>query len=325
MILILTILISTVFLEQKVNAEELVVPVNFVKEYHHNINYNDSPGFEQSTNNALISQRVIYSTTDNKINEYHITFDTNNVNYSNITYIEIPFLFSQPLGKEEVHLDSDNLSMKDKNAVYCKEWKMNSDGNYQCIIYDSKISSGNVKDHEYVYKNYALDQFSFYIQLVYSDDTWNTCSLNSSSNIVCNVNGKIPKQLYFYINFKTTETTTFLMAISRGFRCYSSATQEQIDAINNVDETLKQNHEYNNNASEDTSEQENEINNYEQQEDSLRNSLNLDIEDSEITINPEANNFIWETINKLRGMSSKIVLLFTSVLSLGLMKMILGR
>ena len=85
------------------------------------------------------------------------------------------------------------------------------------------------------------------------------------------------------------------------------------------------NHEYNNNASKDTTEQENEINNYEQQEDSLRNSLNLDIEDSEITINPNANNFIWETINKLRGMSSKIVLLFTSVLSLGLMKMILGR
>ena len=320
-------LISIVFLNQKVNAEELVVPVNFVREEHHNIIYdnNNSPGFEQSTNNSLISQRIIYSTTDNKISEYHITFDTTNKNYSNITYIEIPFLFSQPLGKEDVKLDSDKLTMTDNKSVYCKEWQVNNDGNYECIIYQNNISSGNVKDHEYIYKQYALDQFSFYIQLVYSDDTWNTCTLNSSSNIVCNVNGKVPKQLYFYINFKTSDTTTFLMAISRGFRLYSSATQEQINAINNVNETLKENHEYNNNASKDTTEQENEINNYEKQEDSLRNSLNLDIEDSEITINPNANNFIWETINKLRGMSSKIVLLFTSVLSLGLMKMILGR
>lgn len=225
----------------KVNAEELVVPVNFVREEHHNIIYenNNSPGFEQSTNNSLISQRLIYSTIDNTINEYHITFDTNNKNYSNITYIEIPFIFSQPLGKEDVKLDSDKLTMTDNKSVYCKEWQVNNDGNYECIIYQNNISSGTLKDHEYLYKEYALNQFSFYIQMVYSDDTWNTCSLNSSSNIVCNVNGKIPKQLYFYINFKTSETTNFLIAISRQFRLYSSATQEQIDSINNINDSIK--------------------------------------------------------------------------------------
>lgn len=98
-----------------------------------------------------------------------------------------------------------------------------------------------------------------------------------------------------------------------------------VEAVDNVNNTLNQGHEYNKNESESTQTQKEQIDNYETQEDQLRNGLNLDIESSEITINPNANNFIWETINKLRGMSGKIVLLFTSVLSLGLIKMILGR
>ena len=92
-----------------------------------------------------------------------------------------------------------------------------------------------------------------------------------------------------------------------------------------INDSINQDHEYNKDASVNTEEEKNKFNNFEQQEDSLRNGINLDIEDSQITIDPNANNFIWETINKLRSMSPKIVLLFTSVLSLGLMKMILGR
>lgn len=96
-------------------------------------------------------------------------------------------------------------------------------------------------------------------------------------------------------------------------------------AVNEVNNTLNQNHEYNNNASESTENEKQQIENYEQQEDSLRNGLDLNIEESEITIKPEANTFIWNIVDRLRGMSGKIVLLFTSVLSLGIMKMILGR
>lgn len=96
-------------------------------------------------------------------------------------------------------------------------------------------------------------------------------------------------------------------------------------AVDRVNDTLNQDHNYNTNPSTSTQEEENKINDYETQEDSLREGLNLEIENSEITIDPNANTFIWETINKLRGMSGKIVLLFTSVLSLGLIKIILGR
>ena len=96
-------------------------------------------------------------------------------------------------------------------------------------------------------------------------------------------------------------------------------------AVDRVNDTLNQDHNYNTNPSESTQDQENQINDYETQEDTLRKGLNLEIGNSEITIKPEANTFIWNVVDRLRGMSGKVVLLFTSVLSLGLIKMVLGR
>lgn len=96
-------------------------------------------------------------------------------------------------------------------------------------------------------------------------------------------------------------------------------------AVDRVNDTLNQDHSYNTDPSTSTQEEQNKINEYETQEDSLREGLNLEIDNSEITIDPQANTFIWNVINRLRGMNGKIVLLFTSVLSLGLIKIILGR
>lgn len=104
--------------------------------------------------------------------------------------------------------------------------------------------------------------------------------------------------------------------------CEYGTYSSKLDETNNI---LNQDHTYNNNASQSTTTEQNTMNSFEQQEDALRNSLNLNIEDAEITINPMASNFIWDVVNRLRGMSGKIVLLFTSILSLGIMKMILGR
>lgn len=102
-------------------------------------------------------------------------------------------------------------------------------------------------------------------------------------------------------------------------------TDEMIKEQEKTNEIISQDHNYNTDPSESTENQKQEMENYEQEEDSLRNGLDLSIEESEVTINPEANEFIWNVVEKLRGMSSKIVLLYTSVLSLGLMKMVLGR
>lgn len=130
--------------------------------------------------------------------------------------------------------------------------------------------------------------------------------------------------IYIYTAEETITNEYFKVMISEettNYCVYGTYTSKQ-DVTNDI---LSQDHTYNNNASQDTTNQENQMNNFEQQEDTLRNSLNLDIENSEITINPIASSFIWDVVNRLRAMSGKIVLLFTSVLSLGIMKMILGR
>lgn len=102
-------------------------------------------------------------------------------------------------------------------------------------------------------------------------------------------------------------------------------TDEIIKEQEKTNEILSKDHKYNTDPSTSTQEEESKINDYETQEDSLREGLNLEIDNSEITINPNANTFIWQTIDKLRGINGKIVLLFTSVLSLGLIKIVLGR
>ena len=141
---------------------------------------------------------------------------------------------------------------------------------------------------------------------------------------------------YLYLRITFSEDTNKLFT---SYGCNKGALlndNAQIDAINNqtgvikdqtdkINDTLTQDHEYNTNPSVSTEEEKNKFNNFEQEEDNLRNGLNLNIENTEITINPETNTFIWNIVNRLRGMSGKIVLLFTSVLSLGIMKMILGR
>lgn len=95
--------------------------------------------------------------------------------------------------------------------------------------------------------------------------------------------------------------------------------------ITEINDTLNQEHQYNNNGWVDTTTEKEEMESFEEEEQELRDNLNLNIENSEIIINENASNFIWEIINQLRGINGKIVLLFTSVLSLGIMKMILSR
>lgn len=124
------------------------------------------------------------------------------------------------------------------------------------------------------------------------------------------------------IGYKTEELGIYTETIKNIIENSNGNVEQAVDRVN---ETLNQKHNYNQNESVSTEEEKNKFNNFEQEEDSLRNGLNLNIEESEITINPEASTFIWNIVDRLRGMSGKIVLLFTSVLSLGLMKMILGR
>lgn len=69
-----------------------------------------------------------------------------------------------------------------------------------------------------------------------------------------------------------------------------------------------------------------ELTSYEQEEQNLLDSLNMtEVDNLDITINPNASSFIWTIVDALRNMSSKIIVFMTSVLGLGVIKMLLNR
>lgn len=91
-----------------------------------------------------------------------------------------------------------------------------------------------------------------------------------------------------------------------------------------LQDTLDQDAEYDTEGEEIEGQE--DINNYEQAESDLMESLDFSaVDDLDITINADTSSFIWQIVERLRQISSKIVLLFTSVLGLGLIKMILNR
>lgn len=306
MILIATILISTIFLDQKVKAETFDA-----------INVDNFSG-----NNMCITSN----------------YDASGCSPASRN---IPFFYSY----EIVSDNFTKLFYFDSNQ---KEYILPTGASYAIVpVYiKSNEDFKFVYDYQASNKQITSNMIDFNLSIWNSTSNgskWFTCDLlqhDDNSNYYyyrCPVQGNIhairTSVNFIYANTNLVQTVPTIkvgigelwsLALDNSSSIEAALNQSKQNTEDIKNEISKE-HEYNNNASKDTTEQENEINNYEQQEDSLRNSLNLDIEESEITINPNANNFIWDTINKLRGMSSKIVLLFTSVLSLGLMKMILGR
>lgn len=69
-----------------------------------------------------------------------------------------------------------------------------------------------------------------------------------------------------------------------------------------------------------------ELNEYTQKEEQLFGNLDFDVNGtSDITINPNASAFVWQIVEALRGMNPAIILLMTSILGIGIIKLILNR
>lgn len=282
MIIILTILISTVFLNQKVNAA--TTDGKYISNMAPNENLTNKYKFDYNKGGFYTE---FYNNYENK-NWYFSPISFENNIYNNVY---VPITISDPNSILSITKNQNGPDIIKELGASISVRAIWNEG-WLSWCYSTEISKNN---NSVIYKcNVPNTRTSLKGLNVHIADT------STGADILDSV-------------------VTVGVGDTFDFEISSNKTNEDIK-----NEIIKD-HEYNNNASKDTTQQENEINNYEQQEDNLRNNLNLDIEESEITVNPQANNFIWDTINKLRGMSSKIVLLFTSVLSLGLMKMILGR
>ena len=107
----------------------------------------------------------------------------------------------------------------------------------------------------------------------------------------------------------------------------SAKNQAHTDATNiknSVDSIKNQDHTYNNNAS-DTVPNSSDINTVLNNQNTLSNDLDLDISTLDIQLNTNATTWIWGIVNNIRTLNGKITLLFTTILSLAIIKMVLNR
>lgn len=95
--------------------------------------------------------------------------------------------------------------------------------------------------------------------------------------------------------------------------------------IDDLKDTVDQDHTYNNTPSENIDGKD-DMDDLSDAESGLINNLDFSgAEDIDITINAESSTFIWQIVNQLRQMNGAIILLMTSILGIGIIKMILNR
>lgn len=289
--MILMILISIVFLNDRVNASVMdYAPwVDGMKDCNgNNLSYDEYNygGYYQTYKNGKmcfsLNNKVTTPSSSNKLSFYvklKGDYPDYEINSNNVIYNLNEYYSVQAFWQDKN--DSNNFSF---TRCYAQEFdKKNTSVYYTCDIMNTKY-------------NYQLSSIDI-IGYEKTGSTLESFSYIGISGVLNFLSDKINSSDLNEINQNQQQT-------------------------NNI---LTQDHNYNQNESQSTQGQKEQMENYEKEEDNLRNNLNLSIEEAEVTIKPEANTFIWEIVNKLRTMSGKIVLLFTSVLSLGIMKMILGR
>lgn len=152
--------------------------------------------------------------------------------------------------------------------------------------------------------------------------TWAGLRIRSTDSIITNV--IIPtiavnvRELGMYSNSLEN------IIQNSGFASAESVEQVQ-DSVNRVEEAITGDYDYNDTPSEELEGKE-DLDNLKEKEEELLGNLDFSGADNlEITIEPESASFIWQIVDALRSMSGKIVLLITSILGLGIIKMILNR
>lgn len=319
LIVITSILILTAF---EVKAEESINIDNSYASYRTITNCNGTvSGFTQlnlnqssgnlTSNNAynrpFLYQLRLFSQGDfKKSNSYTISYNINlswiNVNTSATppntqTYVDI---LKNANPKISARVDSGSSWLPDNIETY------NVSYNYV---------SGNIVN---IVIKFSLKQDAEYVGILFDWNGRNQCAWDG----------------YFY---EWLITALRLSAASGTYEMGTiGAIENQTNAIingnnqinNNLDDikdTITGDYEYSEEPTEQIQGKE-EIDEMKELEENILGNIDLSAtEDLNITINPQASKFIWDIVEQLRGINDKIIMLITSILGLGIIKMILNR
>ena len=236
----------------------------------------------------------------------------NTFNVNNVSKLQFDGYFSNLNNVIDVnnitcnHINSNNICDQWNIHEYTISFKLwVNDSAYPCQINFENVNGGNNGDYVFWTATcpYDLDfnRVRYYIY-VYGDN---------NTNVGFGINS--------YVNYWINESSAII-------NNQNNNTQSIINNQNNqTQQILDSNTTYEENGTQFTNETQ-EVNNYTQAQDNLINSLDLNMSILDgITINPNASSYIWSIVDRLRQINPAIILLMTSILGMGIIKMVLNR
>lgn len=282
------------------------------------------------TNEGRTTQGTSATLTSNLDMNYTITkfyWTNNNTNVYEYQggYVIIPFTIQTPI---LVTGTNNEVEVLDEE---CDRWgKVTSGGveYWDCKRYSTSSYSYTTQDREFIVPTTAV-KAKLYTK--HNNTSYNVACFVENGSFKCPINYGVDYMDYIQIesnvNYGSSNLTKQYKIEITNFIIVEYDTTNQIieNQNSNTQQIINSNTTYEDKSEQYTNETQ-EMEEYKDKEKQLFESMNFTALDNlDITINPESSNFIWEIVERIRGISNKIVLLMTSVLGLGIIKMILNR
>lgn len=310
-IIILTITIGLlILLSDEVKADSLYTNIYntwYSDQAHNNIlpTNDEFQYYEPTANYSGIGTLTYYGRSFTKSGDYD--------------YVQIPYLITGRFWT--------TASTFSDREIVCK-WEQLQDaiGNYYYEPYDcTYYGTGN-------YSSPVDIDFTFTASLYNSNGNQSACEVKNGF-INCQLEPNVGYDMLvirYSQSGASTSSTPIRMNIGRVNGLYKTANSQIIEnqesIINNQQQILEQNATYENTPDQDLTNETQEIEQYHQAEENLINSLDLNMSVMDgISINPNASSYIWSIVERLRMINPAIILLMTSILGMGIIKMVLNR
>lgn len=288
-------------------------------------------GANSSTCNSMTLANDGYWTTN-------LSFGTTESTHNMIKYIEFPSQVSLSNEVKEISFqvkfmrqtaDSESDITGSLNTTCYPHYIIETDNtDFEMYIQDMQCTTSGIRNQTVFESHFSLNVAYTYNQ---NDYSYSACYItgNAGDNFTvrCPVTTNNVSGLKISMNVSDIDSSQYRLGIYPVWTIEKERTQEVIDAITNqTQEVINSNTSYEGiNQSEEINGSQ-ELTSYEQEEQNLLDSLNMtEVDNLDITINPNASSFIWTIVDALRNMSSKIIVFMTSVLGLGVIKMLLNR
>lgn len=274
-------------------------------------------------------------------------------NYNNWRIFEIPIVNNELFGGGNVVLtdNSNNSIFYVPQAQISGKWydpyqvqfQIRIDYSSYFTFIDGANQNGQNYNTEWFYRNGLTMNFKVNYKLINNATSTGLCSTNFANNdgpkayytIKCNVPQNVDYIQNITINYEfgnsqygQGQANNFAVGISDKLNyMYSSDISAIIESQNNNTQAiLNENTTYNSDPSENITGQD-DMNEFDNTQRNILNNLDFSgiNETGNITINGNANSFIWNIVTALRNMNVAIVTLMTSILGIGLIKMVLNR